>query len=557
MIFDEMPLIAPILKATREAGYEEPTPIQRETIPLVLDGKDVLGCAQTGTGKTAAFALPILQRLYTEKYDGSRKPSALILTPTRELAIQIQENFTLYGKHLPLRSCVIFGGVNQAGQVQQLKRGVQILVATPGRLCDLIGQGYIDLSQIEIFVLDEADRMLDMGFIHDVRRVIALLPANRQTLFFSATMPGEVEKLAMSILNNPETVKVDPVTSTVDTIQQTLYLVDKVNKKLLLAGLLKRPEVENALVFTRTKHGADKVVGDLIRMGVPAMAIHGDKSQNARQAALGQFKNGDLKVLIATDIAARGIDVAGLSHVFNYDLPNEPEAYIHRIGRTGRAGLSGNAISFCCIDEMKCLYAIEKLIGRKIPRQESQWPMEVFTETVKEPRPPRPERVARVNLRGEAVAQRTSPVARRENPTRPHHTQSATPASSARTVAAGSHRPSSAVGGEPRMYGRPAVGNEARTQGRAATGNDRRAQGHSSGNSAPRPQGRPALGDERRALTRSTNNNEPRAASRAVEHSARPASREAAPIRRESTGSGVSTQREVQPQRKMRRYESR
>ena len=415
MPFENMPLIAPLLKAVREAGYEEPTPIQRETIPLVLDGRDVLGCAQTGTGKTAAFALPILQRLYTEKLDGSRKPRALILTPTRELALQIQENFTLYGKHLPLRSCVVFGGVNQAGQVEQLKRGVQILVATPGRLNDLIGQGYISLSQIEIFVLDEADRMLDMGFIHDVRRVIAQLPAARQTLFFSATMPDEVEKLAMSILNNPETVKVDPVSSTVDTIRQKLYLVDKLNKKYLLADLLKKPEVENALVFTRTKHGADRVVRELDHLGVSAMAIHGDKSQNARQQAMGQFKSGELKVLIATDIAARGIDVVGLSHVFNYDLPVEPEAYIHRIGRTGRAGLGGDAISFCCIDEMKCLYAIEKLIGRKIPREESQWPMQVFTETVKEPRPPRPQQVARVNARGEAVAERRQPDARRRS----------------------------------------------------------------------------------------------------------------------------------------------
>ena len=415
MNFTELPLIAPILKATREAGYEEPTPIQRETIPMVLEGKDVLGCAQTGTGKTAAFALPILQKLYTEKQEGIRKPRALILTPTRELAIQIQENFVLYGKNLSVRSAVIFGGVSQVGQVDQLRRGAQIIVATPGRLNDLINQGYVHLDQIEIFVLDEADRMLDMGFIQDVKRIIALLPAKRQTLFFSATMPNEVEKLAMGILNDPVSVKVDPVSSTVDTIRQTMYLVDKLNKKNLLADLLKRPEVENALVFTRTKHGADRVVRELERMGVNAMAIHGDKSQNARQQALGSFKNGGLKVLIATDIAARGIDVVGLSHVFNYDLPNEPEAYIHRIGRTGRAGLGGDAVSFCCIDEMKDLAAIEKLIGRKIPRKESAWPMEVFTETVKLPRPPRPERVARVNMRGEAIAEKKLPDTFRRN----------------------------------------------------------------------------------------------------------------------------------------------
>ena len=406
MKFEEMPLIAPILNATREAGYEEPTPIQRETIPLVLAGRDVLGCAQTGTGKTAAFALPILQKLYAEQPGGSRKPHALVLTPTRELAIQIQENFALYGKHLPLRSCVVFGGVNQTSQVSQLRRGVQVLIATPGRLNDLIGQGYIALDEIEIFVLDEADRMLDMGFIYDVRRVINQLPATRQTLFFSATMPDDVEKLSKSILNDPVTVKVDPVSSTVDTIRQTLSLVDKENKKLLLAEILKKPEVENALVFTRTKHGADRVVRELQHMGVCAMAIHGDKSQSARQLAMSQFKKGELKVLIATDIAARGIDVAGLSHVINYDLPNEPEAYVHRIGRTGRAGLGGDAVSFCCIDEMKSLYAIEKLIGRKIPRLESAWPMKVFTETVKEARPPRPERVARVNMRGEATAEK-------------------------------------------------------------------------------------------------------------------------------------------------------
>ncbi len=413
MTFNELPLIAPLLKATREAGYEEPTPIQRETIPLVLEGRDVLGCAQTGTGKTAAFALPILQRLFAEKLDGSRKPRALILTPTRELAIQIQENFVLYGKHLPLRSTVVFGGVNQYSQVEQMRRGVHVLIATPGRLNDLIGQGHIHLDQIEIFVLDEADRMLDMGFIHDVRRIIALLPKTRQTLFFSATMPDEVEKLSMSILNDPVTVKVDPVTSTVDTIRQAMYMVDKNNKKFLLADILKKPEVENALVFTRTKHGADRVVRELEGLHVRSMAIHGDKSQSARQQAMGAFKNGELKVLVATDIAARGIDVAGLSHVINYDLPVEPEAYIHRIGRTGRAGLGGDAISFCCIDEMKCLYAIEKLIGKKIPRMESAWPMQVFVETVKEARPPRPERVARVNMRGEAVAERRGPIAAR------------------------------------------------------------------------------------------------------------------------------------------------
>ena len=392
MHFDDLNLIPPLLSAVRDMSYDQPTPIQRETIPPVLAGRDVLGCAQTGTGKTAAFALPILQRLSQERklHAGRRTIRALILTPTRELALQIFENFESYGKSLPLTSCVIFGGVGQQPQVEALSRGVDILVATPGRLNDLIGQGFISLAKIEIFVLDEADRMLDMGFIHDVKKVIALLPEKRQTLFFSATMPAEVEKLAMSILHNPVSVKVDPVSSTVDTIDQSLYLVDKANKKHLLAELLRRPEVESALVFTRTKHGADRVVRELSREGIQARAIHGDKSQGARQEALAQFKQGKIHVLIATDIAARGIDIAGLSHVFNYDLPHEPESYVHRIGRTGRAGHEGVAVSFCCIDEMKDLKAIEKLIGKQIPRRESRWPMQVFTETVKQPPQPRP-----------------------------------------------------------------------------------------------------------------------------------------------------------------------
>ena len=409
MNFDELPLLPQLLTAVKTCGYEKPTPIQRDTIPAVLAGKDVLGCAQTGTGKTAAFALPILQRLYQERPAGkNRNIRALLLTPTRELALQIQENFVAYGKGLPLRSCVIFGGVGQQPQVEQLGRGVDILVATPGRLNDLIGQGFISLAKIEIFVLDEADRMLDMGFIHDVKKVIALLD-KRQTLFFSATMPAEVEKLAMSILKDPVSVKVDPVSSTVDTIDQSLYLVDKANKKRLLADLLRRPEVESALVFTRTKHGADRVVRELSREGIQARAIHGDKSQGARQEALAQFKQGKIHVLIATDIAARGIDIAGLSHVFNYDLPHEPESYVHRIGRTGRAGHEGVAVSFCCIDEMKDLKAIEKLIGRQIPRKESQWPMQVLTETVKQPPQPRPSRRERTA----AEANRPSQSARR------------------------------------------------------------------------------------------------------------------------------------------------
>ena len=440
MNFDELPLLPQLLTAVKACGYENPTPIQRDTIPTVLAGKDVLGCAQTGTGKTAAFALPILQRLYQERPAGkTRNIRALILTPTRELALQIQENFVAYGKRLPLRSCVIFGGVGQQPQVEQLKRGVDILVATPGRLNDLIGQGFISLAQIEIFVLDEADRMLDMGFIHDVKKVIALLPDKRQTLFFSATMPAEVEKLAMSILKNPVSVKVDPVSSTVDAIDQSLYLVDKANKKHLLADLLRRPEVESALVFTRTKHGADRVVRELSREGIQARAIHGDKSQGARQEALAQFKQGKIHVLIATDIAARGIDIAGLSHVFNYDLPHEPESYVHRIGRTGRAGHEGVAVSFCCIDEMKDLKAIEKLIGKQIPRRESQWPMQVFTETVKQPPQPRPskqERMAAEAVRPSQPAKRPEKAerkaARPEKPVRPEKTAAEKPARAAK-----------------------------------------------------------------------------------------------------------------------------
>ncbi|MBQ3155858.1 MAG: DEAD/DEAH box helicase [Clostridia bacterium] len=383
MSFDSLGLMPIILKNVRNAGYETPTPIQRATIPLVMAGKDVLGCAQTGTGKTAAFALPMIQQM-------ARKPvrpgqprviRQLILTPTRELALQIYENFVIYGKTLPVYPCVIFGGVGQQGQIDALHRGADTVIACPGRLWDLMNQGYVRLDRVETFVLDEADRMLDMGFIHDVRRIAAKLPAKHQTLLFSATMPAEVEKLAMDLLHDPESVKVDPVSSTVKKIDQCLYYVDKANKKHLLAKLLRDPDVENALVFSRTKHGADRIVRELKKEGIESVAIHGDKSQGQRQNALAKFKSGESKVLIATDIAARGIDIAGLSHVFNYDLPMEPEAYVHRIGRTGRAGRDGKAISFCCIDEMKQLDQVEKLIGKRLPTRESEWPMLVTTPT--------------------------------------------------------------------------------------------------------------------------------------------------------------------------------
>ena len=369
MTFKELNLSAPLLRAVQEAGYETPSPIQAAAIPPVLSGRDLMGCAQTGTGKTAAFALPMLDRLTANAPRRKGAIRALILTPTRELALQIGESFEAYGKYLKLRSTVIFGGVGQAPQVEALKKGVDILIACPGRLNDLIGQGFIDLSDLEIFVLDEADRMLDMGFVHDVKKVIAKLPKERQNLMFSATMPAEIEQLAAGILRKPAFVKVDPVSSTVDRIQQSLYHVEKGNKKFLLPWLIKnlQPPVVNALVFSRTKHGADKIAKDLTKQGIPAAAIHGNKSQTARVTALEDFKAGKTKVLVATDIAARGIDISELSHVFNYDLPEVPETYVHRIGRTARAGADGTAVSFCAPEEQEYLAGIEKLNRRKIP----------------------------------------------------------------------------------------------------------------------------------------------------------------------------------------------
>ena len=369
MTFNELNLSAPLLRAIAEAGYETPSPIQAKAIPPVLEGRDLMGCAQTGTGKTAAFALPMLDRLHAAK---PRKPGAiraLILTPTRELALQIGESFAAYGKYQKLRATVIFGGVGQAPQVEAIKKGVEILIACPGRLNDLVGQGLVDLSNLEIFVLDEADRMLDMGFVHDVKKVIAKLPKQRQNLMFSATMPKEIEQLAAGILQDPAFVKVDPVSSTVDRIDQSLYFVEKGNKKFLLPWLIKNlnPPVVNALVFSRTKHGADKIAKDLNKQGIPAAAIHGNKSQSARVAALEGFKAGKTKVLVATDIAARGIDISELSHVFNYDLPEVPETYVHRIGRTARAGADGTAVSFCAPEEKEYLAGIEKLNRRQIP----------------------------------------------------------------------------------------------------------------------------------------------------------------------------------------------
>jgi ATP-dependent RNA helicase RhlE len=369
MSFSDLRLIDPILRALKTEGYEKPTPIQEQAIPLILEKRDLLGCAQTGTGKTAAFAIPILQQLYTPQ--GAARPPrvirVLVLTPTRELAIQIGESFQAYGRHTGLRHAVIFGGVSQNPQVSALRSGIDILIATPGRLLDLMNQGFVRLDTVKHFVLDEADRMLDMGFIHDVKRVIAKLPRERQTLLFSATMPGEIASLADSILKNPVKVAVTPVSSTVEIIEQTIYHVEKQNKKLLLIELLKNPAIKSALVFTRTKHGADKVAKDLMHAGVRSEAIHGNKSQNARQRALQGFKNGQLRVLVATDIAARGIDVDHLTHVFNFELPDVPETYVHRIGRTGRAGADGTAIAFCDPEERVNLRDIQRLLGKSIP----------------------------------------------------------------------------------------------------------------------------------------------------------------------------------------------
>ncbi len=368
MLFDSLNIIEPILKALKEEGYTTPTPIQAQSIPIVLQGTDLLGCAQTGTGKTAAFAIPILQLLRaTHTNDKKKKVRSLIVTPTRELAIQIGESFNAYGRHTGLTNTVIFGGVNQHSQTNALHKGVDVVIATPGRLLDLMNQGFLHLRDIEIFVLDEADRMLDMGFVHDVKKLIAALPKKRQSLFFSATMPPEIVKLASSILHNPEKVSVTPVSSTVDIINQQIYFIDKGNKNALLVELLKDRNIKTSLVFTRTKHGADKVVKILVKNNIKAEAIHGNKTQNARQRALTNFKAQTTRILVATDIAARGIDVDNLEYVINYEIPNIPETYVHRIGRTGRAGAKGTAISFCDAEEKEYLRDIEKLIGKKIP----------------------------------------------------------------------------------------------------------------------------------------------------------------------------------------------
>ncbi|MBN8650852.1 MAG: DEAD/DEAH box helicase [Cytophagales bacterium] len=368
-MFEKLNLIEPILKALQAEGYVKPTPIQEQAIPVLLQRKDLLGCAQTGTGKTAAFSIPMLQLLHQDELY-KKEPAgikALVLTPTRELAIQIGESIQAYGKLLRIKHTVIFGGVSQKAQTDALRAGVDILVATPGRLLDLMDQRYVKLDRLKMFVLDEADRMLDMGFIHDVKKIIARIPAKRQTIFFSATMPPEISALANTILTNPVRVEVTPVSSTANTVKQEIYFVDKGNKRHLLLHLLNTENINTALVFTRTKHGADRVAKDLNKAGIRAEAIHGNKSQNARQRALSNFKEQKTRVLVATDIAARGIDIDELSHVINFELPNVPETYVHRIGRTGRAGATGSSISFCDAEEKAYLKDIQKLIGKSVP----------------------------------------------------------------------------------------------------------------------------------------------------------------------------------------------
>lgn len=401
MKFQEFGLNEKILAAIEKEGYETPSPIQEQAIPLALEGRDILGCAQTGTGKTAAFALPILNRLAEQErpQKGKRKIRALIMTPTRELAAQIYDSFVSYGRYLKLKCAVVVGGVSQYLHRDVIANGADILVATPGRLLDYVGGKQLDIGGIEVFVLDEADRMLDMGFVHDVDRVITYLPERRQTLFFTATIPAEVDRLAKSMLHNPASVAVTPVSSTTELTEQSVYLTDRVNKPALLVELLERdPSKDSVLVFTRTKYGADKLVKKLKQSGVTALAIHGDKSQGARQNALAGLKTGKIRVLVATDIAARGIDIDSLSLVVNYELPNVPETYVHRIGRTGRAGKTGEAVSFCDIDEKEYLRDIEKLIKKKIRVvEDNPYPMTVFEKSPPKQSQPRPER--RQNVR--------------------------------------------------------------------------------------------------------------------------------------------------------------
>jgi len=392
--FEDLRLVEPLLRALREEKYERPTPIQQQTIPVTLSGKDVLGCAQTGTGKTAAFALPILQRLHEVPIPQPRHVRVLILAPTRELASQIDDSFRTYGRHVNVRSTVIFGGVGQNPQVQALRQGVDVVIATPGRLLDLMQQRLVRLERVGILVLDEADRMLDMGFIHDVKKVIAALPRQRQTLFFSATLPPDIKSLARDILRDPVRVEVTPSATTVEKIAQSLYHVDKHGKFPLLASLLRDAAFKRTIVFTRTKRGANKLAEQLTKASIQADAIHGNKSQNARERALENFKAGSTRVLVATDIAARGIDVDDITHVVNYDMPDVPENYVHRIGRTARAGAQGAAVAFCSPDEREELQAVERLIRQRIPVRpvpaHLPQPVMIQSRPAPAPQPPRP-----------------------------------------------------------------------------------------------------------------------------------------------------------------------
>jgi len=394
LTFNELSLIEPVLKAVQEQGYTNPTPVQQQAIPVILQSKDLIACAQTGTGKTAAFAIPTLQMLYTrgqQNGKGFKHIRALILTPTRELALQIDDSFAAYGKYTGLNHQVIFGGVPQHSQTIALRNGTDILVATPGRLLDLMNQGYIYLDHLEILILDEADRMLDMGFIHDVKKITKILPRERQSLLFSATMPVQIAQLAASLMKHPEKVEVTPVSSTAEKINQHVYMVNKRDKQALLVHVLAEQDIKRTLLFTRTKHGADRIAKNLNSAGIKADAIHGNKTQGARQRALENFKNGRLKVLVATDIAARGIDVDNLSHVINYDIPDVPETYVHRIGRTGRAGEDGIAYSFCDREERGALKDIQKLIAKQLPVVEEH-PFKVSHQSVQQqPRQQQPQ----------------------------------------------------------------------------------------------------------------------------------------------------------------------
>lgn len=418
MQFEDLKIIEPILKALKEEKYSEPTAIQEKAIPYILNRNDVLGSAQTGTGKTAAFAIPILQHLFLDRrqQNHSRKIKSLVITPTRELALQIGESFSVYGRYTNVRNTVIFGGVNQRSQIDALNRGVDILVATPGRLLDLMDQGYINLDSIEYFVLDEADRMLDMGFIHDIRKIIAQLPMRRQSLFFSATMPQSIVELSRKILQHPKKVEVSPVSSTAETIQQYLYYTNKSNKKDLILHILKDQKIDPVLLFAKTKHGADKIVRNLKKMNIKSAAIHGDKAQNQRQKALGQFKDRNIRVLVATDIAARGIDIDKLKYVINYDIPNIAETYVHRIGRSGRAGEDGISISICEPEENAYIKDIERLINQKIELVRDH----PFPQTEK----PMTEREKREFEKEKQRRKQEFFAARKKNQNRPHSSSS-------------------------------------------------------------------------------------------------------------------------------------